>query len=64
VLAFGGDGCGITLWDWKKKEVKCRVFGHPGSVLSLSYYDPFLVSSGGDSKIKIWQIMELSTRSS
>jgi len=58
LLAIGGDGCCITLWNWKKKDVNCRVFGHPGSVLSLSFYHPFLVSSGGDSKIKIWQINE------
>jgi WD40 repeat protein len=58
VLALGGDGCFITLWNWKHNEKFCRVFGHPGSVMSLSSYHPFLVSSGGDSKIKIWEVRE------
>ena len=56
VLAMGGDSCFITLWDWKKQEVKCNVFGHPGSVLSISLCKPYLISSGGDSKLKIWDI--------
>lgn len=55
-LIFGGDGCFITLWNWRKQEIRCKTFGHPGSVLSVSYYNPFVVTTGGDSKIKVWEI--------
>lgn len=51
---FGGDECYITIWNWRREEVKCNIFAHPGSVLSLSFYSPYVISSGGDSKIKIW----------
>jgi WD40 repeat protein len=60
-LALGGDSCFISLWNWKQNEVKCKVFGHPGSVQCISFYHPYLVSSGGDSKLKIWDIREAHT---
>lgn len=55
-IGFGGDDCTIILWNWQKQVRRCRVFAHPGSILLLSYYYPFLISAGGDSKIKIWII--------
>jgi len=36
--------------------MRCRLFAHPGSVLCLALYYPFLASAGGDSKLKIWKI--------
>jgi WD40 repeat protein len=53
---FGGDDCFITVWNWRQRTISSKLFGHPGSVLCLAGYFPYLLSAGGDSKLKIWKI--------
>jgi WD40 repeat protein len=56
-VAFGGDDCFITIWNWSKEVVRYKCFAHPGSITSLSTCSPhFLYSIGGDSRIIAWRI--------
>jgi WD40 repeat protein len=54
-VAFGGDDCFITIWNWNLDIVKYKCFAHPGSVISLSMSHPYIYSMGGDSRIRIWK---------
>lgn len=55
-LAFGGDDSVITIWNWRENTVINKIFSHLGSTTSISFCSPnFLFSTGGDSKIIIWQ---------
>ena len=58
-VAFGGDDCLITVWNWKTEVVKHKCYAHLGSTTSLRVCAPDLVySTGGDSKIKVWKFGE------
>ena len=35
ILAYGGDDCYISIWNWADGERLGRVFGHAGSVTFL-----------------------------
>lgn len=55
-LAFAGDDSVITIWNWRENTVINKCISHLGSTTSLSFCSPnFLFSTGGDSKIIIWQ---------
>ena len=52
IIAFGGDDCYINLCNWKSLEILGKYFGHAGSV-TLIYSDAtFILTAGGDHKLK------------
>jgi WD40 repeat protein len=58
-VAFGGDDCFITVWNWTRDVVRHKCFAHPGSVISLSICPPnWLFSMGGDARIRAWRVEE------
>ena len=56
VVAFGGDNCVVTVWNWRNNYVISRSFGHLGSVSTLFTYQNGLYSLGGDTKLKKWAV--------
>jgi WD40 repeat protein len=55
-VAFGGDDCLITVWDWRKDMIMHKCYAHLGSTTSLTVCFPnLLYSIGGDCKIKVWK---------
>ena len=56
VVAFGGDNCIVTVWNWRKNYVISRSFGHLGSVSSLFTAYNGVYSLGGDTKLKKWKL--------
>lgn len=56
MLVFGGDDCYLIFWNWSKQEVVNKVFGHAGSVTCIFYFFPYMLTCGGDNKIKIWEM--------
>ena len=58
ILAFGGDDCYITIWNYQINATLGKVFGHAGSVTYLLMENGFLMSAGGDCKVKMWEVSD------
>jgi WD40 repeat protein len=57
VLAAGGSGNAIHLWDLGSRQELCRLVGHTGSVATLGWNDKAgtLYSGGFDCTVRTWQ---------
>lgn len=52
VIAFGGDDCYLNLWNWKTMQCLGKYFGHAGSVTLIYCNPPFILTAGGDHRLK------------
>lgn len=58
VIAFGGDDCYITFWNFEDNLTLGKYFGHAGSLTLLAMDQGVLMSGGGDYKIKFWKVTD------
>ena len=52
VIAFGGDDCYLNFWNWKSMECLGKYFAHAGSVTLIYSNGSFVLTAGGDHRIK------------
>jgi hypothetical protein len=52
VIAFGGDDCYINFWNWRTLQFLGKYFGHAGSVTLIYANLPYILTAGGDHKLK------------
>lgn len=64
VIAFGGDDCYINFWNWRNMEYLGKFFGHAGSVTLIYSVSEYILTAGGDHRLKEWNINTLGASKS
>lgn len=55
IAASGSQDGAVCLWDLQTCTCICRLRGHDGSVTALSYTASYVLSSGTDNKLFVWE---------